>query len=220
MAFNMQIGGPEHFWTLCIEIQFYLLIPVLLLSLSRKNIFRILLLLALISLLSKILFIQFHLNAYYSSLCRMDVVVLGCLAALHPYSANKKQYQAAIFGYSLLLAGLYLAFNQTTLNWSIRLSVISLGCLVTLFYVNNNQNIITRFLGLPIFEKIAKAGYSTYAFHPFCIYLYYKYLGQHHYIADLLFCILISVAVGFTGYRVIEFPLNNVRKRLLKNYTG
>lgn len=218
MALHHPVTGPEHFWTLCIEIQFYLLIPLLLFNVSRIQATRILFAGLLVSFLAKVAFIALHYNPYYATLCRMDIVILGCLAALLPWPENKKQYLAGYAGFAGILI-IYLAFfrNGST-DWAFRLTLLSLGCLAMLIYCLQDNGWLNHFLGNPVFRQIAKAGYSTYVFHPFCIYGYYQYFGQHHYAIDLAACFILALAAGHAGYFLIEYPVNGLRRHLQNTY--
>ncbi len=214
MAFHQKVTGPEHFWTLCVEIQFYLLIPFLIFNFSRRSLFIILSIAWALSFLSKAVFNHFGWDAFYSSLCRMDIVIAGIMAALWTYPLYKKKYQMIFSGILLLFILLYFIFPNDSAHLAIRLSLISLFCLVILQILINTSGFLVAFLRSGIFKHTANWSYSIYVFHPFCIYYYYHHYGQHNYFFDFTISVLLSVLAGIAGYYLVERPFHILRKKI------
>jgi peptidoglycan/LPS O-acetylase OafA/YrhL len=74
----------HHFWSLSIEEQFYLGWPFVVRILTRRRLMLICPAMVLVSLLSRVLFFQLHLEtaAYVLTVCRVDSLAIGAMIAL------------------------------------------------------------------------------------------------------------------------------------------
>mgnify|MGYP001291565445 CR=1 FL=1 len=83
-AFGHGSKAFPHFWSLAVEEQFYLIWPFLLHRQTAKKCLTLCIVLAVVSLLSRVLLIALDtpdISIYVNSFCRMDALVLGGAAA-------------------------------------------------------------------------------------------------------------------------------------------
>ncbi len=172
-----------HFWSLAIEEQFYLVWPLVILLLNRRQ--------AMIAcvgmligapLLRVVMFLalpqpQGLYFALYFTLCKLDTLALGALLALMARSPGGlvryvKAAPWALLGTGLLLAPL-LVFKPAKVGFtgalteSTKLSLICLFCgsLLTLAISSTSRQFLGWFFTLRVMRFFGKYSYGIYIFH-------------------------------------------------------
>lgn len=77
--------GVNHLWILSVELQFYLVWPLVVYYSSRKRLMHVALFMILLSLVTRVVVILFSQDwhfTYFSTICRMDSLAFGSLAAI------------------------------------------------------------------------------------------------------------------------------------------
>ncbi len=178
-----EIGGLSHFWSLAIEEQFYLIWPLLVLSLSNKTLASVCCGLVGLALGSRaILLWQFPAiadNATYTFLItRCDALALGALLAIALRDEQIGQYfqkwfKGCSIAVLLLVVVVVLRFhyfdpiqsdigalNQTLAAW------LSLLLVYYAVYTNGNlSGVLGRLLQLPVLQSCGKYSYAIYIVH-------------------------------------------------------
>ena len=182
-------------WSLCMEEQFYFILPPLLWVLSRFKVTSI----HLLFLFSFIAFpvfgrlIQYINNPsiiliegfYYFSHNRFDEMFFGVFIAYLYVSHNVALQQfAKICGHGLWIMGFLcfgLAWNfgglfgNTSMHIVWQFSLFSLGTSLLIICGLFMENHITKFLSISIWYPLARISYGTYLIHPFVLFTLFNY---------------------------------------------
>ena len=201
-----------HTWSLSVEWQFYLLLPIYLIIayklLKNKTIF------SLIGLFILSLTLAHFISEYRPSASffllptRAWEMILGSFLYFLPKPNLKKSTTNLLetIGFTLVLASLYL-FNAET-PWSSLYTLIPTLGTALILYIQNQEsfftnNKITQFLGT--------SSYSIYLWHwPIVFWLFHK--NQQNNLNYIVIGILLSILLGFLSAKYIEKGIGNKLK--------
>ena len=239
-------GTFSHAWSLCIEEQFYLLLPLLLTVLLRfravqKGVW-LLLLLFLAGL-----FIRYHSYQhfvapheedetfgmlwykiiYYPTWCRLDGLLTGVgLAALCQYRPQlaqrflKRGNVLIAISIIVLTAAYFLCADETSVEASVAgFPLVAIGYGLTVAGAISPSSFLFT-LKSRLTETIALLSYAVYLTHKFIIHITQDLAGRtgidEESNAMFLLCILTTLAAAFLLNRTIDKPFLALRKRILK----
>ena len=241
---NLQAGTAfSHAWSLCIEEQFYFLLPALalLITLARRSLRWSWALIAL-ALSGGMLArgwiwhtvvdgaphagANYYKYIYYSSLCRVDELVAGVALAL------LKNYHAALWqritahGNVLLAAGVLLTVavcrrfldDRTGAGSTVfGYPLLALGVALLILAALSEDSLLRR-LRIPGAESLALWSYAIYLTHKQICILANGWLQHHGVTPDqpqaIAGMLALSVLVGWVLYRCVELPFMALRERL------
>lgn len=198
-----------HTWSLSVEWQFYILLPIFLFLVHRafksnKSLKVSFVLLLLISFVLSIVISKINPSAaFYLLPTRAWEMMAGGLIYLFFSNTrlnNKQSLTLEIIGFTLIFGSAAL-FTTTTLWPSYNALIPVVGTFLVLLAANNNSfftsNKIAQFLG--------NTSYSIYLWHwPLVFYLNYFELSQG--VLFVILAILLSVLLGWLSYKFIETP--------------
>ncbi len=236
----------SHAWSLCIEEQFYLLLPLALITLLYFNQFKkaFWILIALFAfgfvmrLYSYHYFVEPFLNnddagiywlkwIYYPTWCRLDGLLVGIsIAALLQFKPNFKQwvlsYGNALFVCSLfiLTAAYFLCLDQQSFGASVfGFPLVSIGYGVLVLSAVSANCFLYKFKS-NITAKIAALSYGIYLIHKIVIHVtqnqFIKYKIDDGSNTMFLICVAAVFIASVLLNEIIEKPFLRMRKKLLR----
>jgi peptidoglycan/LPS O-acetylase OafA/YrhL len=201
-----------HTWSLCVEEQFYLFFPLLLL-LCRRFLFQSpLLIISYLFILSFSLYLYgfyFHPNATFFLLpTRIWQLLAGSIIALLYLNRSLKFENLGIhtFGVSLVLISLFPQFNSA-LRIPPAISC-TVGTALILLPIQNSW--IVKVLSFKPLIWLGLLSYSLYLWH-WPIYVFYKYLSFENIdTTKKLLLVLLSLFFAWCSWRYIESPFRKI----------
>ncbi|MEU7280255.1 acyltransferase [Streptomyces sp. NPDC045431] len=245
---SLPYGGV--FWTLCVEMQFYLVFPLLNRLLTERGPGALLRLLAAVSLLRALVWLSSpspapHTAALYLGLAgRIDQFLLGMLAAW-AYAHHRERLRAAARwlapgALSLALGALwsynqlhgYVSDSPLKLAWSGAEGAV--WALVVVAYVaaageggkdgsGGGQGRVSRWLA-----RLGEVSFSVYLTHFMVLTLLCEYAWfpgvlppvGEAFLLTLLVALPLTVAVSFVTYHAIELPFLRLRRPYVEGVAG
>jgi peptidoglycan/LPS O-acetylase OafA/YrhL len=190
--------GTSHFWSLCVEMQFYVGIALLFSILKDKALLLIPILCLLITFYRIHDHVYISINTYY----RMDEILVGCVVAL-AYNQRLGSILPDFFRwvnpyYVLVLFLLSCHPDSGAMNY-IRPYLAATLVASTVF---NPRTEISNFLNLRVLAYLAAISYALYVIHPLLV---HSWLGEGDLIEKyakrpLLFAVLFALAHLSTFY--------------------
>jgi peptidoglycan/LPS O-acetylase OafA/YrhL len=253
LTFTQNIGldrrtgaGFSNAWSLCIEEQFYLLLPLLLLLFTKakagtKSMFFVLFLFiggfvlraaiwnkTIVPVLGQEdMAIYFFKNIYYPTWCRLDGLLTGVsIAALFQFRPNiaaritKHGNLLLLLSLVLIVACFYVtkdALSYNTTVYGYPLVAVTYGVMV-LGALSPSSVLYKYPLRLSAF--IAATSYSVYLTHKPVVSMMHKYMAAHKIefsdSATFWLAVATSAIAGCLLYYVVERPFLKLRDRLVK----
>lgn len=212
-----------HTWSLSVEWQFYIILPIILLIIGKikrnRNILNFAILLGfIISLILSYKVSQVsQTTAFYMILTRAWEMLAGGLV----YAYFSKVIFTKLFknmieltGFGLIFISLFI-FKITTLWPSFNAVLPVLGSMLILI-ANNNNSVLTK---PKLFQLTGDSSYSIYLWH-WPIVFFISYFGLNYNQTIVISGILLSLLLGWISYKFIETPTRRYLTRIstLKSY--
>ncbi len=207
-----------HTWSLSLEIQFYLLIPFLIIILNKISFRSQFIFLSIAIFLSLFLCAIFfgRDQSFYLLPFRINEFLLGTLLYLIPKKNFHKKingdYVFIIYNISII----YLLFNYENINFPGTHGFLI--CLFTLFFLYfNNYSLVSNIINLKIIQFIGRISYSLFLVH-LPIFVFYKlYLVHDINLFQKIFLILSTLIISVFTYYFVENKFYNKKVNLFYN---
>lgn len=213
-----------HTWSLSVEWQFYIILPIILVGIGKIKKSRSILNLAVLVGFVVSLVLSYKVSqtsqttAFYMIPTRAWEMLAGGL--VYSYFSqislsNIVKKGIEILGFLLILISLII-FETDTLWPSINALLPVLGSMLILT-ANNNDSIFTQ---SKIFQWAGNTSYSIYLWH-WPIVFYIGYLGLQQNTLVIILGIILSLILGWLGYKFIETPTRKYLSKIsvLKSYS-
>lgn len=219
-----------HTWSLSIEEQFYICLPILIL-LTRRHVgayVRTLVIVFVISLALMLFSSELIFNneqRFFSSIFRVWELALGALVFLLLHKRGR------LFQIPLLpLIGLIIAllptfiFDKNVLYPSLITLMPTIGTAILIATCSGETSLVGRFLASKPMSYIGRISYGTYLWH-WPIIAYYRYTGLELSDDVKVLLILASFTCGAASHHLIESPMRRIsiqngRSKLFKIFTA
>ena len=238
-------GTFSHAWSLCIEEQFYLIFPLIILLLDTKKVFKkgyfvlIGLFVAgfIIRMYNHLHFVTpvlgtddsgiiWHIWIYYPTYCRLDGLLVGvAVAALFSFfplvkaRLNKHGNALLILSLFILSIAYFVCLDEESFMGSVfGFPLVSIGYGFMVAGAVSESSFLFK-LQSALTAKIATLSYSLYLVHKFVIHLAQQKLAawgvDNKSNFMLLLCMLICVLVALIMNKIIEKPCLRLRDKIL-----
>ncbi len=216
-------GLTDHFWSLSVEEQFYLLFPVILASNTRRYPY---VLLAFLAVLPVVLILEYKqvgvfgtpaMNTILDFFRSFMPILFGSLASVLIFKKIivKRFYRNTIISNVLLLLlayNLYIGINVA----GVRVNTIWLCPVVIAMVIINNltpsTDLFFKFLNSKLLVFVGVASYSLYVWQQVFI-LGRPWAGAFPYGGSLWLNAPLALIIGFASYYLIEIPLAKLKHK-------
>ncbi len=197
-----------HTWSLSVEEQFYIVLPILMLLLLRRSLgLRILLWLSFFASLIACIWITQRSQpaAFYLFPFRAWELLAGVLLAIESQRRAPMQMAALSFaGLALVLGGIaFIPAGAQFPGWH---AIIPVAGTVLLIMNGQDDNLVNRALSSPIPIGIGLISYSLYLWHWPVLTLSSYYRGEYSGPIEVVFWLSASIALAYLSWRFVERP--------------
>ncbi len=215
-----------HTWSLSIEEQFYLIFPIFLFLIYKRNLILILIVLFLISFLlannggilkktfpfyDNFEFIKMPSNSFYLLPTRIWELLAGSIISIlkirHINFVDKISIQKNILnvlGYTLIFLS-FIFFNDKVYHPSVFTLIPILGISILLLFEIENKFWLKKIINNKAMQNIGLISYSLYLWHLPILYFYIDYFGPKKFqIYETIILIIVSFVFSILSYNFIE----------------
>lgn len=191
-----------HTWSLSVEWQFYIIYPIILLSLRKffsiKNLKLLLIAGTVLGFIfSVIVTYKLPNAAYYLFPTRAWEMMIGGVAYLYPFTLQDNRKKVVEFtGITLIIASYFLISAENL--WPGYLAIFPVLGSFLIIQAQRNDSFLT---GNIVFQKLGAWSYSIYLWHWPLVVAIYTFLLPDHFI---YIGIVLSVLLGFLSYKYVE----------------
>ena len=204
-----------HTWSLAVEEQFYVVLPCVMIAFqrcSRKFLYALFLVAALLSFFISIYGVKFHPDATFFLLpTRAWELLVGSLIALRTNRSKPSPLRDRCLAYAGLMGILmpYILYSQTNSFPGLAAVPPVLGTAAVIIATHNNPTLLaTRFLAWKPLVAIGLISYSLYLWHWPAIVYSRMYFNNNNTLATF-FALLISAILSILSWKFIEQPFRS-----------
>lgn len=223
----------QHFWTLAVEEQFYIIWPSFFFIFSEKTSFYKIIFLILIAIITMRCIIYLHYprfedcpHFFYNTFCRMDSFIIGGCVFLLKDKKNMKLFQYYFLIPLVLIAtGIYFTntkqANQFTSTAGYTLLALLFAGLINFITLNPNS-LVSKFFKISWLKFTGKISYGLYIYHwlvlivlqPKLVLWLNTFLVKEDliYWLSLAICLIISVVISVISYFYFESYFLRLKK--------
>lgn len=216
----MQENVFLHTWTLGVEMQFYFILPLVLLYIRNNRVLFYTLLTSTVLLFSyysyEIVFNSGQSGAYYSVFARMPEFLVGTLFAMGNrkmgFLSERKGFYLSLLGLLLILLSAFILSEKSLFP---AYSSIP-ACLGTAFILSSKENKLANLLSSKLLVYIGMLSYSIYLWHwPIMALFRYYYATPVFSSLQIIYIVLLTFLCSYFSYVFIE---NNFVKKNDKSF--
>jgi peptidoglycan/LPS O-acetylase OafA/YrhL len=216
-------GMPAILWSISVEEQIYLVLPLLLVLFSKWNVTRLALLLILIGYVSRFSMFINDTSAYRNTFCYMSTIGIGIFYAINEVKLKTwfyKNRSLLTFVFILSISLYILSFKSIFSEGYLNIFAFDLTAFLTLFLLlmlSGIQNQSHNKLLWP-FAWLGRRTYGMYVYHwPVLAFMVSRDIffkeSQGISLLGILFAFVLVVSISAFSYRFFEKPFLNLRKK-------
>lgn len=223
---GIQENFLEHFWSLAVEEQFYLVWPFFLYKFWRKKYFYKLafIIIVLIIITRTFLYIQYsawpdYRHYFYNTFCRMDAFLIGGCLYLFQKKNNATRFTWYYFAaFLIVVLGIYFTGNASHVNpftSTIGYTLIAISFAGLIYAASSNSSkLLSVIFNYRWLKFTGKISYGLYIFHWIILkaleirlelwLLQFNFSGHTAHRLSLLICVVISYLISVISYFYFE----------------
>ena len=214
-------------WSLAVEEQFYLILPVIILFSKKFNFHGILLFFILCSILFRTLFPGINgLWTFGFILHRMDSLFIGVFTfIIYSGYINAADYEfkkrniniILLLLITVLLIGILLNYTGMTLGNIRNTWIAFLFATITLFMVVNKSEKLIKIIDNSLLRFIGKISFGIYIYHQLTIFIIFQWVKGTRPVLNnvndlflIIFSFLLTILISFISYNFFERKITNI----------
>jgi peptidoglycan/LPS O-acetylase OafA/YrhL len=219
-----------HLWSLCVEEQFYLVIPLAILFLDRRKLVAFLCVAIVVAPVLRILlhrYLPTHPAAQYTlTICRVDALAMGVLVAVawrnETWKAKLRDHQSFIIAAVLLLLGVFAVLTiwqpsqySLTMTWGLSvLDTLFTGVLaITLLVPNGAWGRVCRWAFL---IELGRVSFCLYVVHEIINLMFHEIFFRSEPRADSWQTIGVTILAALFAYGVARLSWKFLERPLMR----
>lgn len=218
-AGELEFAPLLHTWSLSVEEQFYIVFPILLITVFKFNrnlLHPTLILIGIFSFTLSEYLVQVNPSmSFFISPSRFWQFIAGGILAIniHKIDLSKQMsLSVGLVGLLVLLVSLFV-YDKHTLFPGINAIIPTVATLLVLL-AGAQQTVFSRFMALPINRFLGNISYSFYLWHwPVIVFYKLAIVSDQPGLIHNVVILFISIMLGYLSWKYIEVPFNKVSSK-------
>jgi peptidoglycan/LPS O-acetylase OafA/YrhL len=217
------LRGPNHFWSLGVEEQFYLVWPFLVLFWPRRWLSSAMWGSVIFALVLRLLLVHTTVDTFSFTLTRLDGLGAGGLLAYYYYRGELAKYRplfVAMTAVALIsLVAEKIASHGTGVAWVQVVKYTSAAMLyssVIGLLITSSGTIAHRALRAKPMRAIGRVSYGMYVYHPAIFGFLPRHLGNLPLLVKALICFVAAYLVSLVSFYGLEKRFTDLKDRFAK----
>ncbi|WP_312078087.1 acyltransferase [Chryseobacterium sp.] len=219
-TFNWESFGPSHYWSLSVEEHFYLFWPFVIYFFSFDKIKWIILLLVVISFITRFILITNNFEESQFTVARFDELAMGAMLSILEkekiLTLNNKKYFISLLIISALPL-IYISFKNgdySIVEKSIRHFILAIfyGTLVGIAIISSSENFLYKILTYKMLRYTGKISFGLYVYHPICFVLVFTFLPINEILLIFVASFILAYLISMLSFNLFEKRFTDLKK--------
>ncbi|MBS1779952.1 MAG: acyltransferase [Bacteroidetes bacterium] len=212
ITFRWPHAGPKYLWSLAVEEHFYLLWPMLVLWLNKRQLISVCIGIICLALAMHMLLAANGYPVFFFTFTTIDALAMGAIAGILHYDGRLTTYRKRVRQW-MYISGIpaiilwFVFFGTTSALFN-----IGMPLLFNLFYASSLSYLVTAHQGhflkrslqkkVPVFT--GTISYGFFIFHPLCISFTHRIFKNQAMMLQIIIALIASIIVATASYYLFE----------------
>ena len=221
ISFRWNQIGPNHFWSLAIEEQFYLFWPLTVYLLSLKRLKQFIFVICGFVLLLRVVLVLKGYDVFYNTFTRIDALAIGAYLSIIELKEglNKNHSRKYLIGLIFLFSPLFLLWTLTGGVGNIYIQIckdsllaLAYFCLIGYSLSISANSIFKKILLIKPLNFTGRISYGLYVYHPFCFHFMFYYFETKYVWVNFFLGTTLCFAVAALSFYLFESRFLRLKK--------
>lgn len=221
-TFSWPADGPNFYWTLAVEEHFYLVWPLLVYFLPRRQIAIASIVMVVGSFVLRLFMLSKGWDVFYFTLTRLDALSLGALLAVFEPALltrtvrNRRLFLSLFFFVGVPLGIIFISAGGAGATWVLAvkypMTALVYTALIGFAVTSLNDSLFRKICESQSLRFLGSISYGLYVYHLLCFQWFDQLSRGEHPFLFMPLAFAFSVLVAYTSFHLFEKPFLKLKR--------